>query len=762
MVPIDLSLNAVSSLGLSSDLSVLPVLDIPHDEESVVLSVAEPGHFKGNWADMGKAHETASAIFIKEVPAHQSAAGADKEGGNASSVGSVDNSFTRAVLDGKVGENTSAGAKLVAQPQAVLEGAEKVGESSAETAAYVGNSIFSRILGLGRKDSSSASDLEPGQNFFSGLFHGRAASLKLQKPQEEVTPVSFGEKAASVPVVSAPIVSAASVKEPLSRSPFILTARPYFQMGYILVCLGGLLAYGAMYGPWTFWGFVRGSSVFWGALLSVTLHELGHAWVADREGDLTPRNAGQLSINPLRFTSPLGATLLFVTGLMGAPAGFFATNVQDSLNKPENKAAMSRVALAGPMVNFLLSFIFLGMVVSISPWAIPALSAEARDAISYLYLINALLAMLNMLPLAPLDGHKVFRVLIHEPGKQDASEAKAGPVSRLDKFDTYALWVGVPVILFLTGFGLYFGVKNILAGKLLEWINDPYTFAILCNGMIVWLAAMFPALDAVTDRLPKFVLDKRILRAGGVSVLLSLPIIVGKSPKFDDKEVRAAVPWSGSAAAKERITGSSYELPFDEVRSIRARAHGGKALRLDNGSQVALDERMEAEIDAGRWLLLREKKKGSSYALLPAQALGGPAEVLKLAATALVARGGGIGKRRRLLSREEAAVAIRLSKALKMPVYELDYTPVNGQPRLATPAMTEQGPAFFLRTAVLSRLAMLPEQEREKRAVQAEAYLQRINQAFLAGEPVSSAEQSVLAADTDFEAWLARVEGGIK
>jgi len=157
-------------------------------------------------------------------------------------------------------------------------------------------------------------------------------------------------------------------------------------------------------------------------LLAVTLHELAHGWVANRFGDGTAREAGRLTLNPLRHLDLLGSLvvpmMLFITH---APFLFgWAKPVPVSfarLHRP--KQDMVWVALAGPAANLAIA-VASGVVLRGLAILDPHIAQHAGGGSGSLILvpfywmaflslrINVALAVFNCLPLPPLDGGRVL------------------------------------------------------------------------------------------------------------------------------------------------------------------------------------------------------------------------------------------------------------------------------------------------------------------------------------------------------------------
>jgi Zn-dependent protease len=153
-------------------------------------------------------------------------------------------------------------------------------------------------------------------------------------------------------------------------------------------------------------------------LIGLTFHELSHAVVADALGDSGPRMAGRISLNPLHHLDPAGTLMMFLVGFGWAKP--VPVNPSRLRNGPE--AGMATVAAAGPVSNFIMAAIFaiplrLGVVDTALPrlWSDWTVSNYVALLLLYLVLINVVLGVFNLIPLAPLDGSRVAQALL--PGE---------------------------------------------------------------------------------------------------------------------------------------------------------------------------------------------------------------------------------------------------------------------------------------------------------------------------------------------------------
>ncbi len=160
-------------------------------------------------------------------------------------------------------------------------------------------------------------------------------------------------------------------------------------------------------------------------LLSIIIHEIAHGSVALYLGDPTAKNAGRLTLNPLKHLDPVGSFFLpLVLFLSGLPMFGWAKPVPvNPYNFRDQKYGYLKVALAGPGVNLAVALVF-GLILRFSLAFIPSSLASTFSSIIYL---NILLAVFNLLPVPPLDGsHILFTFLPYSMQKIKIFLAKFG------------------------------------------------------------------------------------------------------------------------------------------------------------------------------------------------------------------------------------------------------------------------------------------------------------------------------------------------
>lgn len=154
-------------------------------------------------------------------------------------------------------------------------------------------------------------------------------------------------------------------------------------------------------------------------VLSTAFHEMAHAWLADRFGDGTPREHGRMTLNPLAHIHPVYTVLLPAVFYWNG-SGFFA-----AAWTPVNPARMRRprlhrllVSLGGPGANLVLAmacFVVFAIAFLLVDAAGGTDSARVRHMLDIARLavhLNVALAILNLVPIPPLDGADLVGFLL--------------------------------------------------------------------------------------------------------------------------------------------------------------------------------------------------------------------------------------------------------------------------------------------------------------------------------------------------------------
>ena len=144
------------------------------------------------------------------------------------------------------------------------------------------------------------------------------------------------------------------------------------------------------------------------ALLCITLHELSHGFVAWRLGDPTAKNAGRLTLNPIKHLDLFGLLMMLI-----AKVGWAKPVPVDMRYFKHPKQGMALTALAGPAANLLLAY--LGMVAwkILYYWApTTMITVFAARFLQYLVMMDVGLAVFNLIPIPPLDGSRILLVVL--------------------------------------------------------------------------------------------------------------------------------------------------------------------------------------------------------------------------------------------------------------------------------------------------------------------------------------------------------------
>lgn len=187
-----------------------------------------------------------------------------------------------------------------------------------------------------------------------------------------------------------------------------------------------------------------------GLVVGLTVHEYAHAMVAAWLGDRYPRSEGRCTLNPFAHLSPAGLLALFVLGF-----GWARPVTINPFNYRNPRRDVLLVSLAGPAVNIVLA----GVAALIAP----LLTDRAFTLVVATGIINVILALINLLPIPPLDGSQIWNALF--------------PNLKLARSQTVAVVIVVALIVALRSGAidrpLAFAVDRYVA--LIEWLQITMT-----------------------------------------------------------------------------------------------------------------------------------------------------------------------------------------------------------------------------------------------------------------------------------------------
>ena len=146
------------------------------------------------------------------------------------------------------------------------------------------------------------------------------------------------------------------------------------------------------------------------SLLCITFHELSHGFVAYKLGDDTAKRAGRLTLNPIRHIDPMGLLMMAVFHFRWANPG---PNNMSRFKDP--KKGMAITALAGPVSNLILAFVFVFVWGALyQPLYRTSAGQYLLQMLSLGAYISTGLAVFNLIPIPPLDGSKVLLAVLSD------------------------------------------------------------------------------------------------------------------------------------------------------------------------------------------------------------------------------------------------------------------------------------------------------------------------------------------------------------
>lgn len=141
--------------------------------------------------------------------------------------------------------------------------------------------------------------------------------------------------------------------------------------------------------------------------MSLSFHEFGHAFAAQRFGDDTPKRQGRLTLNPIAHIDPIGLLMIIMIGFG------YAKPVQTNPRNYNSFWAQMVVAAAGPLANLLIAIVAYNLLlVGIQGEWQGFDNPGVQHVFMVVVIINLVLMVFNLIPLGPLDGHYILPYLL--------------------------------------------------------------------------------------------------------------------------------------------------------------------------------------------------------------------------------------------------------------------------------------------------------------------------------------------------------------
>jgi Zn-dependent protease len=162
---------------------------------------------------------------------------------------------------------------------------------------------------------------------------------------------------------------------------------------------------------------IDGLLLYLGLLVLLTFHEFGHAWMAWKCGDETARSQGRVSLNPLVHIDLIGTVFLPLLMIFLSASGSSLSRFIVGWAKPVPVTLANLrnprmddilITLAGPWMNLLLAVV----IMALARVGVSVHSDSMVEVCVQVARLSLLLCFLNLLPIPPLDGSRVARVLL--------------------------------------------------------------------------------------------------------------------------------------------------------------------------------------------------------------------------------------------------------------------------------------------------------------------------------------------------------------
>lgn len=186
-------------------------------------------------------------------------------------------------------------------------------------------------------------------------------------------------------------------------------------------------------------------------IISISVHEFAHAWISHKLGDPTPKLQNRLTLNPMAHIDPIGLLAIFLVNFgRGRPVQINSSYYKNQI------VGEFKVAIAGPISNLILATIgiIILLITAKTSWiAINNLFVDQNlmpitNFLVQFSMINIILAVFNMMPLPPLDGFTLVKLININIAQQ------------IMKYQQY-VFIGFLILIFATPFGRIFSIVSI-------------------------------------------------------------------------------------------------------------------------------------------------------------------------------------------------------------------------------------------------------------------------------------------------------------
>ena len=170
--------------------------------------------------------------------------------------------------------------------------------------------------------------------------------------------------------------------------------------------------------------------------IALSMHEYAHAYVAVKQGDMTPKALGRLTLNPFKHLDPLGFMFLLFFGF-----GWARPVIINPTKFKNYRLGMFLTSIAGVTVNFIMAFLSAGMLVLVTIYFNNTNNASLflQVFFTFMTIINIGLGVFNLFPIYPLDGFNILASFLR-------------PIS--------------PILIFMRKYGTYILLGLVISGVL--------------------------------------------------------------------------------------------------------------------------------------------------------------------------------------------------------------------------------------------------------------------------------------------------------